>query len=117
MYRVGVHLLLPLINSLIIVKIHRNAFYHPNSSCAFIRNTSLSNDPSTQSCIWECVYEHDCQTAVYFHDENICSMFTELCSIGSIEPAGTVQASVICNRKNHGEFSFCFDDVEISSPF
>ncbi len=41
------------------------------------------------------------KTAVYFNNENICSMYSELCEHGSIESSGNVPASVICYRKNH----------------
>ncbi len=95
-----------MINALLTVKIHQQSFYQPNSSCAFIRNASLSNDASIQSCIWECDYEDECQTAVYFYDNKICSMFAELCTTGGIESSVNDRASVICYRKNHGEFIF-----------
>jgi hypothetical protein len=111
MYRPASYFFLPLINALVNVQIQRNALYHPNSSGAIIRNTSLSNNASIQSCIWECVYEPNCQTAVYFHHEKICSTFSELCATGSFGPSGNVQASVICYRKNPGEFSLCIHDV------
>jgi hypothetical protein len=109
MYRLAIYFFLPMINALLTVQIHRESFYYPNSSCAFIRNTSLSNNPSIQSCIWECDYEDDCQTAVYFYNEKICSTFAELCTTGHIESSGSVRASVICYRKNHGEVILYYD--------
>jgi hypothetical protein len=111
MYRLAICFFLPLINTLIVVRIHQNAFYHPHSFCSFILNATLSNE---QSCIWECVYEHDCQTVVYFSDDKICSMFAELCTAGSIESSGDVRANTICYRKNPGESIFGYDVDEIS---
>ena len=102
-----------MINALVTVQIHRNAFYRPLSSCALIRNASLPNDASIQSCIWECVYEYNCQTAVYFNDEKICSIFVELCETGSIQSSGN-RASVICYRKNHDKFTCCYAIAENS---
>ncbi|CAF1017375.1 unnamed protein product [Adineta steineri] len=74
--------------------------YRPVSLCTFIRNASLPINTSLQSCIWECVYEDRCQTAVYFNDENVCSMFTESCNPNSIQPSGNTRATVICYGKN-----------------
>lgn len=96
-----ISLLIPLNNAFISTRIHQNSVYRFRSPCAFLRNTTWSNDESIQSCIWECVHTSDCQTAVYFQDQNICSMFSEVCDYGTIEPAGSVSASVICYRKNH----------------
>jgi hypothetical protein len=109
MYFLFAYFFLPLINAVVVVKIHRSAIYKPVSACAFLRNTSWSSDASAQSCIWECVYENNCQTAVYFSDEKVCSMFTELCKSESIQSSGNVQASVICHKKNHGELVFCYN--------
>jgi hypothetical protein len=94
-----------MINALLTVQIHQHSFYYPNSSCAFLGNTSLSNDASIQSCIWQCQDEYDCHTAVYFNDNKTCSMFSEVCTTGRIESSGNVSASVICYRKNHREFT------------
>jgi hypothetical protein len=116
MYRLGICFFLPVINALVTVQIHRKSYYDPLSSCAFIRNVSLSNDASIQSCIWECDYEPDCQTAVFFYDTKICLTFAELCTTGSIQPSGSIRASVICYRKNHGKFIFCYD-IDESSIF
>ena len=69
----------PFMNAMIMVKIHRSAVFLPSSDCAFLRNTTWLTDPSIQSCIWECAHEDHCQTAVYFDDEKICSLFTESC--------------------------------------
>jgi hypothetical protein len=107
MYLLLISLFLPMINAIVTVQIHRYSFYRPLSSCAFIRNASWSDDASIQSCIWECVHEEDCQTAVYFHDEKICSLFAEFWKTGSIQSSGDVRASAICYRKNRGEFVLC----------
>ena len=108
--------LVPLINGLIMTRIHQNAIYRPHSPCVFLGNSTLLNDPSIQSCIWECVHQVDCQTAVYFSNGNICSTFSELCENGSIQPAGSVSASVICYRKNHGNrhLFLCSEDISFS---
>jgi hypothetical protein len=102
------------INAVVIVKIHRSAIYNPISPCAFLRNTSWPTDASVQSCIWECVNENNCQTAVYFHDERICTLFTEFCRLDRIQSSGNVQASVICYRRNQGEFVFFCYNIEKS---
>jgi len=114
MYLHLTYIFLPLINALVIVKIHRSAIYHPASSCVFLGNASLPTDASIQSCIWECVHEDNCQTAVYFNDEQSCSMFTEFCQSDSIQPSENVRASVICYKKNQGEFDF-YDNIEETS--
>ncbi len=104
MYFVVILLILPMINALVTVQIHRNSLYESSTSCAFIRNASWSHGASIQSCIWECDAEHDCQTAIYFDDENICSMFSQFCKIGAIVSSGSTRANVICGRKNHSRF-------------
>jgi hypothetical protein len=85
--------------SFVTVQIHQDSCYHPRSSCAFIRNASLLTNVSIQPCIWECINEYDCQTAIYFQDDKICSMFKELCDTGSIQPSTNISMSVICYRK------------------
>ena len=95
-------LLFPMINGFAIVKIHQSAVYRPVSPCAFIRNVSISTDGSIQSCAWECIHQNECQTAVYFSDTNICSLFIESCKDNGIQPSGNTPASVICYPKNHG---------------
>ena len=96
---------LPVVNTYVAVKIFRTSLYHPNSSCAFIRNTTWTHDVSIDTCIWECVNEYDCQTAIYYHDKNNCSMFSELCNTGRVNTSGSIRASVICYRKHYGKFS------------
>ena len=100
-------LFFPLIHALVVVEIHRSSFYQPLSPCTFIRNASWTTEASLQSCIWKCVQEHQCQTAVYFNHEKNCSMFTEFYRSGSIQSFAGVQASVICHRKNHGKHGLC----------
>jgi hypothetical protein len=112
MYYIAIWFFLPIINAVIVVQIHPNSFYNPNSSCSFLRNALLSNDASIQSCIWECVHEYDCQTAIYFHNNKTCSMFSEVCPTGRIESSGNDPASVICYRKTHRKFPFCLHDAE-----
>ena len=109
MYFIVPYLFLSTINAIVITQIHRSALYHPVSSCAFIRNASWVTDESIQSCIWECVNEANCQTAIYFFDEKICSMFAEHCLTGSIQSSGTIRASVICYRKSQGKCDFCYN--------
>jgi hypothetical protein len=104
MYLLIICLFIPMTNTLVTVKIHRNSVYRPDSSCSFFRNASWSNDDaSIQSCIWECVNEYNCQTAVYFNKERVCSMFAELCKTDNIQPSEN-WTSVICYRKNHGNY-------------
>ncbi len=103
MYSLLILLFLSMIKSFVIVKIHRDSLYSPYSPCAFINNVSLSNDASIQSCIWECVHEFNCQTAMYYKNEKICSMFSELNNVGQLQPSGSIQASVICYQKNHSK--------------
>ncbi len=106
MYVLVTCFLFPIINAIVVVKIHRFTIYNPIYPCAFLRNTSLSWDPSLQGCIWECVHETPCQTAVYFTDQNVCSLFTESCKSDGIQSSGNIRASVICYRTNQGEL-FC----------
>lgn len=113
-YKITMHFLLllffvPIIHTLVIVEIHPNSWYDPLSSCAFISNISWLNTASIQSCIWECVNEYNCQTAVYFKDISKCSMFAEFWETGSIASSEHVSASVICYRKSHGKFVLCFE--------
>jgi hypothetical protein len=105
MYLLSIWFILPIIHALVTVEIHRNSLYKPLSSCAFIRNATSLKD--VQSCIWECVNENDCQTAVYSKDDRICSMFAELCQTGYIETFANIFISVICYRKNPRNFVFC----------
>ncbi|CAF1111947.1 unnamed protein product [Adineta steineri] len=85
--------------------------YRPVSLCTFIRNASLPINTSLQSCIWECVYEDTCQTAVYFNDENVCSMFTESCDPNSIQSSGNTRATVICYEKKQGSTIICSSSI------
>lgn len=87
------------------VQIHRDVVYSPLSLCAFIRNVSFSQDPSIQSCIWECVHTSDCQTAVYYTELHLCQMYSELCDINRLRPSGPIMANVICYRKNNSKFT------------
>ena len=102
MHVFSIYLLVSVVNAFITTQIHQNSVYRFRLPCAFIGNITWSTDASIQSCIWECVHTPDCQTAVYFQDENVCSMFSELCEQGTIEPSGNILADVICYRKNHG---------------
>lgn len=92
---------LPMINGFITVQIYRQAFFYSNSSCAFIRNITLLNDDSMQTCIWQCQDEYDCQTSMYDHQKKICLMFGEDCGTDRIVFDGNIQTSVICNKKNY----------------
>ncbi|UJR19877.1 hypothetical protein I4U23_023010 [Adineta vaga] len=68
------------------------------------------------SCIWECVHENRCQSAVYFRDDNICSIFDESCKSDSIQSSGNVSASVICYRKNQNSSVTCSSTDTTSQP-
>ena len=102
MYLLLICLIVPITHAVVITQIYRNSKYNPLSSCAFIRNALLSNDASIQSCIWECVNEYDCQTAVFSKEDNICSLFKELCNTDRIQSSPNIPISVICYRKDHG---------------
>jgi hypothetical protein len=91
----------PIIDAFVAVKIHQNSLYDSIVPCSFIRNSSWSNDVSIDSCIWECINEYDCQTAVFFKTDKICSMFKEECQQNSIQSSGNDFINVICYRKNH----------------
>ncbi len=102
------YLFLSSIKAIVITKIHRSAIYYPNSTCAFLGNTSWVTDASIQSCIWACADTVNCQTAVFYKEEQFCSMFTESCELGKIQSSGNVSASTICYRKNKGKIMFCY---------
>jgi hypothetical protein len=114
MYFFLIYFSLPAIKAIVITEIHRSATYHPNSTCAFLGNTSLPTDASIQSCIWECVNKDNCQTAVFYNDGKFCTMFAESCELGKIQPSGNVSASTICYQKNQGKMIFCYDIEETS---
>ena len=105
MYFILIILIIRIINGFIIVKIHRNSLFYPLSSCSFISNVSIINDLSINSCIWKCVNEYDCQTAIFFKTNNICSMFKEECHIDYIKPSRNDFIHVICYKKNHSKLS------------
>ncbi|CAF1061792.1 unnamed protein product [Adineta ricciae] len=107
MYFFLAYLFIPSINAIVSVQIHRLAQYKPNSSCALLANVTLSSSVSIQSCIWQCVEELKCQTAVYSYDNNICWMYGESCESGSIESSGSNRSSVICYRKNPNSNMHC----------
>ncbi|UJR19921.1 hypothetical protein I4U23_023053 [Adineta vaga] len=107
MFFFSICLFLPIIDTIIITRIHRSAIFNPNSSCALLRNVSIPIDGSIQSCIWECFYENNCQTSVYFYEKKICLLYTELCELTKIESLGNVHASVICHKKSHNPIITC----------
>lgn len=97
---------LPMVYTTVVVKIHRSAVYNPTEPCAFLRNTTWSTATPIESCIWECVYETKCQTAVHFSDERVCSIFAESCKLDNIHSSGNIRANVICYRNNPGKRIF-----------
>ena len=99
-------LLISSTNAIIPTLIHRSSLYQPNSSCTLFENVPSANYTSIQTCIWECVHQDNCQTAVYYHDNHTCLLFGENCQIGNIIPSGNIRASVICYRKNQSKFVF-----------
>jgi len=103
---------LSMIHAILITEIHRSSIYNPILADALLRNASLPPDASIQSCIWECDYEDNCQTAVYYFDTKVCLMFDEFCQSSSIQPSANVRASVICYRKRQGKFIFYFHSEE-----
>ncbi|CAF0889172.1 unnamed protein product [Adineta ricciae] len=95
------------INAIIISQVHRSSSYQTNSSCARLSNITLAADASIQSCIWECAHKDQCQTAVYYHDNRSCLLYSEDCQSGNITSSRDVRASVICYRTNHGSNNQC----------
>ncbi|CAF1641561.1 unnamed protein product, partial [Adineta ricciae] len=98
-----ISLLICPINAIIISQVHRSSLYQSNSSCALLSNITLPTDPSIQSCIWQCAHQDQCRTAVYFHNNRTCFMFSDDCQSGNITSSGDVRASVICYRRNQGQ--------------
>ncbi|CAF1223907.1 unnamed protein product [Adineta ricciae] len=99
---------IPLVHAVIVTQVHRSRIFYPASSCFFLRNASSMVNPSIQSCTWECIYENNCCTAVYDYDHKVCSLFSETCSLNSIQaPSGNVRASVICCRRSYGAKTAC----------
>jgi hypothetical protein len=96
-----------MISAFVVVKIHRSAIYQLVSSCAFLRNTSLSSDASIQSCIWECVHVDNCQAAVYYSKEKNFSMFAESCTSENIHSSNNIQASIICYPRGDDNIVTC----------
>ena len=100
---------LPMISTSVVVQIHRFSIFNPGSSYAFVRNSTWPTVVSIDSCIWECVYETRCQTAIYLTNEKICSIVAESCkleniySLNNIPSLTNIQASVICYRNEPGE--------------
>ncbi|CAF0903896.1 unnamed protein product [Adineta ricciae] len=108
MYVLLIYLVLSKIDAILVTKVHRSAIYTPNSACAALGNTILPpTDASIQSCIWRCVHEIQCQTAVYFHENRNCSMFGEHCEAGNISSSTNIRASTICCRKNDESNMHC----------
>jgi hypothetical protein len=109
MYFFLTYLFLSAVKAIVITEIHRSAIYYPNSTCAFLGNVTLLTDASIQSCIWECVNKDNCQTAVFYKVEKFCSMFSESCELGTIQPSGNVSASTICYQKKQGKMIFWYN--------
>ncbi|CAF1198331.1 unnamed protein product [Adineta ricciae] len=108
MYVLLIYLVLSKIDAILVTKVHRSAIYTPSSACAALGNVTLSPmNASIQSCIWQCVHESQCQTAVYFHDYRNCSMFGEHCEAGNISSSTNIRASTICCRKNDESNMHC----------
>lgn len=105
-YFLVIFLSLPVVHALVSVRIQQSSIYRPSLACAFIRNIAWSNDESIQSCIWACVHEPNCQTALYYSDNKTCSMFVESCKTGSMDASGNIRADVICYPKSHGLLVF-----------
>ncbi|CAF1651245.1 unnamed protein product [Adineta ricciae] len=95
------------INAIILSQVYRSAVYHTNSSCARLSNVTLAGDASIQSCIWECAHQDQCRTAVYFHENRTCLLYTEDCQSGNVTSSESDRASVICYRRNQGSHTEC----------
>lgn len=88
-------------SGMVVVQINYDALYLPASSSAFLRNLSIGIT-STKFCIWSCTNDQRCQTAIYFYESQMCSMFSELCSAGVIQSAPQTRAHVICYQQETG---------------
>ncbi|CAF1232230.1 unnamed protein product [Adineta ricciae] len=97
MYFLLICTLFPVIDSRTIVQLHRQSIYQSNISCSLVHNQSISK---LNDCIRLCQDDYRCQTAVYFKDKQICSLFTESCQKNSIKPTENITATVICCKKN-----------------
>ena len=95
------------IDAIIISQVHRSSLYYTNSSCARLSNVTLPVGASIQSCIWECVHQDQCRTAIYYHDNRTCSLFSDDCDSGNITSSENIRASVICYRRNQGSSNQC----------
>ncbi|UJR34720.1 hypothetical protein I4U23_027497 [Adineta vaga] len=111
MYFPLIYLFVSAIDAIVLIEIHRFAQYKPNSSCAFLGNITLPPSASIQSCIWQCVQEVNCQTAVYSYNDKVCWMYDESCQSGSIQPSESNRSSVICYRKNQNLNMHCSSTV------
>ncbi|CAF1528772.1 unnamed protein product [Adineta ricciae] len=70
-------------------------------------NKTLSPQSSINDCIRLCNNDYHCQTAVYFKDATICSMYAEICQKDSIKSSENISATVICSKKNNPSFPTC----------
>lgn len=100
------YVIFPMIDGMVSVLIHQNSIFKPSSTCSFVRNATLSNDLSINSCIWECVNQWNCQTANFDSNKQICSLFKEECPDGSIHSSGNDLITVICSRKSSSNVTF-----------
>ncbi|CAF1140521.1 unnamed protein product [Adineta ricciae] len=91
-------LLIHSIDAIILTQIHRSSLYQANSSCTLLENVTLPRNASIQTCIWKCVHQDNCKTAVYYHDNQTCLLFGENCQVGIITSSKNTRVSVICYR-------------------
>ncbi|CAF1285129.1 unnamed protein product [Adineta ricciae] len=95
------------INAIILSQVYRSSIYHTNSSCARLSNVTLAGNASIQSCIWECAHQDQCRTAVYFHENRTCLLYSEDCQSGNVTSSESGRASVICYRTSQGSSTEC----------
>jgi len=72
-----------------------NHDYVPQFSSSFIINLTDNSMISTSKCAIECLTYDRCQTAVYYENEQVCSLFYEKSSIGQIIPTINEISSVL----------------------
>ena len=92
------------VSGVILFEVHRNTIFRPLSACSWIRNQTWSNPTSFQSCVWECVNEHDCQTSLFDRTTNVCILFAEHSSNGIIERCQNISSTMISLRKAHSNY-------------
>ena len=87
-----------MVDNILIVQIVYDTHFIPSCPCHFLGNRS--NIASMKHCIWECESIATCQTSVYYNTMQLCSLFSEPCSMGRIVSTNNTIASVICSHED-----------------